>query len=783
MLQLYLKESAKYSKIIIIIAFRIIGRSIHHDLRSKKMPKKDFWDESFEEKQLSRRKKRKEQKHIIEDTQMVVVDDKFHPTESAGFKTLMKVLMFVFAMALALALFVFYRYYSDRKIGNTLSTSYFDSKGFSEEFNHKAVELIKLAGAVEATPEILNEENQADLASLAESYMGSSNSNFSYLVYREGSNTPIVSNGDDAVSRIESSKHYIKISTKNDDFNVETSLRGNSLDQADWKDKLSTLDNNYVMYMAVDNSLTAKDNFYDSYMRFNRTADFFGIAKIVGLAALAGFLFCLIFCTIATGKSKDSGIIKLTWFDRIFTEFGFIIVIAVLGAIIFGVWKCFQAGFAYRYYVLAAAVVIGYIIASRSYLSLVRRIKSGEFIDNSLLYMAGSRINSGLNHLPAVLKYALVILFLVALNGGLIYFQMKGAGPKISGIPIIFIISGIVFFIEFVVFLSALFMKDRPDVDEEPEVQEEDEEENLEDYFEIDQSIRKQDPLSGEIPEPEIDDNTIYGVIPQEVIDQSNKESDAEAEPGTYDSQENIMSGISDSTVVLGTEEEDRLKAAEEAAYEEGSEGEENTSDDIKEASEETAEESFEEGASEGAEEAIPEENVGDAPAEGDAAPGEEAEGSVPDMEEDAAVPVPDFSMDVPDEPVKAVDLVELTKKIRRELVDDIKARDVVIALRSPGKEVEAEMRQTDANDFVRSMISNVIKYTASGEKSYIETYTQNMYKLYIAKITMAHEDRERAERDLAFDLGQAKYLAERYKGRFVYEIGDKIIKVGVLLK
>ena len=48
--------------------------------------------------------------------------------------------------------------------------------------------------------------------------------------------------------------------------------------------------------------------------------------------------------------------------------------------------------------------------------SLVRRIKSGAFVDNALLYMIGSWINRGLNHLPKALKWIIIFLFLVALN-------------------------------------------------------------------------------------------------------------------------------------------------------------------------------------------------------------------------------------------------------------------------------------------------------------------------------------------------------------------------------
>ena len=682
------------------------------------MSKRDFWDDSYEEKKMSKRKRRKEQKHIIEDTQMVVVDNKFHPTRSTGFKAFIKVIMFLSAMAAALCLYIGYRYFDDRMVNKVHSSSYFDSKSFSTEFNTKTEQLIKLLGAVEQNEDVLKEENQMDLASLEESYMGAAKSNFSYAVYNAADSSLVLKSGEDSVERIESSKHYIKISTKNDDFGVTSSVRGNTLDQANWKKELSALNNDYVIYQAVDNSLTVQDGFYDSYMSFNRIANWYSIAKFAIIGALALLLLCLIFSTIAAGRTKDSGIVKLNWFDRIFTEFGFIIILALLGGIIFGVYLCYKNGFAYRRYVLAAGAVLGTLVAGGGYFSLVRRIKSGEFIDNSILYMIGSRINAGLNHLPSVLKYILIILFLVALNGGLIWMQMKFTEPRLWGIPIIFIISGVVFFIEFIVFLSCLFMKDRPEVaEEEPAEQEPDEMESIEDYFEIEKNVREVDAIGDAAVEPSEDLAMIGDAY------------EAVGPSAGDDTAENVVTNVPDNTVMLSPEEAQKLTETEAAKAEAA----------------------------------------------------EEEKPAAPEFDDPVIAAV--AAAEAAPEPVKTIDMVEITKSVRRELVDDIKAKEVTVALRSPGKAVETDMTETDARDFVRSVLSSVIKYTKRGGKSFVEVYTQNMYKLYIAKIAMDPEDRESADRDMAFDLEQASHIVEKYNGRFVSEVSDEQCRIGVLFR
>ena len=80
--------------------------------------------------------------------------------------------------------------------------------------------------------------------------------------------------------------------------------------------------------MAVDNELTSTtDGFYKSYEEFKSLNSVFGIAKIAVIAAAVIFLILLIFSIIATGNVSGYPEIKLTWFDKIFTEISIIILL------------------------------------------------------------------------------------------------------------------------------------------------------------------------------------------------------------------------------------------------------------------------------------------------------------------------------------------------------------------------------------------------------------------------------------------------------------------------
>ena len=103
---------------------------------------------------------------------------------------------------------------------------------------------------------------------------------------------------------------------------------------------MTVLNNQYIIYTAVDNNLTQEDTFYSSYMDYQRLSEAFSIARFAGIGALVVFILILIYCIMATGSVKGYSGVRLTWFDKIFTEIAAIISIAVLGGIAYGHMVC-----------------------------------------------------------------------------------------------------------------------------------------------------------------------------------------------------------------------------------------------------------------------------------------------------------------------------------------------------------------------------------------------------------------------------------------------------------
>ena len=134
----------------------------------------------------------------------------------------------------------------------------------------------------------------------------------------------------------------------------------------------------------MDNNLTQQDSFYDTYMDYQDLAKYFGIARIAGIAALVIFIALLVYCIMSTGRAKGYAGIKLSWFDKIFTEIAAILSIAVLAGLGVGTWYVRKEKLlgANTKYVVIAGIVLIYIVLIRSYFSLVRRIKSGVFVES-----------------------------------------------------------------------------------------------------------------------------------------------------------------------------------------------------------------------------------------------------------------------------------------------------------------------------------------------------------------------------------------------------------------
>lgn len=427
--------------------------------------KKDFWDEVDRESvkepgydTLSEAEKAGAGREMD-----VIEDGRWHPTKSMPFKAVMRGLLFIAAVVMAVSGYSVYTYFSN---GGSWSTEpdYYQSHYFGEEYNRNVVQLIHLVEAIEKRGEISEKELENANQELIKNYM-SEVGNFSFAVYDEDDREVIVSD-EDAVKRIEASHYFIKMDSSEGTFSLNTGVDNRAYEEGVWKDELTSLDNGYTIYAAVDNELTSKDDgFYKNYEQFKQLTSTFGIARIVLIAAAVIFIILLIFSIVATGNANGYAGIRLTWFDRVFTELAAIIIIALGGGALYGAYYMLGTEYSFRNIAVGAFLVLAYIFIIRGYFSLVRRIKAGTCIKNMLLY----RLFDGLGRLSAVPRILLTILVLIVVNGALVLALFRLDFYEVFGIPLVYILVPVIFVLENICFISWVIRKGNSEYEDETE--------------------------------------------------------------------------------------------------------------------------------------------------------------------------------------------------------------------------------------------------------------------------------------------------------------------------
>ncbi len=435
--------------------------------------KKDFWDEVDEStlRESEHRTLSEEEEADIQRELDEMEDDGWHPTRSTPLKVIVRILLFVAAVATLVSGYTVYTYFSN---GGTMSSEpdYYHSSFFGEEYQKNMVQLLHLVQAIETRGEISETELAQANQDLIKNYM-STDSSFSFAVYDADDNEVIVSS-EDAVARIEASHYFVKLDTTEGQFSLNTGVKNDAFDEGVWKEELTSCTGTYTIYAAVDNELTSTtDGFYTSYQDFKDLNSVFGIAKIVVFVAAAVFLILLIFSIIATGNVSGYPGIKLSWFDKIFTEIAAIIIIALGGGSIYGAWYLLGTTYSFRLIAAGAALVLAYIFIIRGYFSLVRRIKAGTFISNMLIY----RIFEAIGHLPVVPRILLIILVLVLINGGLVLALFYLDAYELFGIPVVYVLVPVIFVLENICFISWVIRKGNAEYEDDEEDEEEDTEE------------------------------------------------------------------------------------------------------------------------------------------------------------------------------------------------------------------------------------------------------------------------------------------------------------------
>ena len=692
-----------------------------------KKKKRDFWDD-IEDEELETSSDRGMNDGRYANDIDYEDDGKFHATRCLPLKVIMRILLFVAAAVAALSGFICYRYMEERADG---SSNYFGSRSFSEAYNEAVEHVLDTISLIEQDSSLA--DSQDTLNTLLESTMGQVR-NFSFIVQNEDQQN-LFTSGDDAKTRIEASQHFMKLTT--DGFQVQIGdVPTVSLNQVGWKEAVDSLNNQYIIYTAVDNNLTQEDTFYSSYMDYQRLSEAFSIARFAGIGALVVFILILIYCIMATGSVKGYSGVRLTWFDKIFTEIAAIISIAVLGGIAYGTWYVHRnqiLGDNARYIVIAG-IVLFYIILIRSYFSLVRRIKSGAFVDNALLYMIGSLINRGLNHLPKALKWIIILLFLVALNGGLVLGLMYLRDFTVRDIPIIFIVAPIIFIIELIVFISCLFGGSA----ETEDIPQQEAPEQLQSA----PDAAAQDDAAQINPEDweDIDFGKAVKGMGEDII--------APKDVPTGNTQENIMSTASEKTVMLSAEETQQIRDRIDGVAAQPSGRVNRISPDVSEAvSEHTT--------------VLP--NLDDV-LSGKESAVQTAAAQKPDLEE------------------TLLDFIQLNKDVRKRFRLKLKERSIGVTLRAPEKPIYLDIDKNNAIKVLSILFDNVEKYAKEGTRVYIEMYTHQGKMIYMMKNTIRDELAGQVSGRMGGGLTEAKKIIRAEGGKFITSVEGDTFKAGILL-
>jgi len=510
--------------------------------------KRDFWDEVDEDiiqpEETTNNNKNFSVDNNASDTE-TIEDEKFMATKNMPIKIITRILLMITAIVVAVSGYICYKYIDDRYVDGAFTASYFDSKSFSAVYDENIMNIVKAIESFEQNAETLGNADSQMMTDFVASYV-TADSNFSFIVYNDAEVAKeVFSSAEDAVERFESSNHRIKISTKaDDDFMVKNGVPDKGLNKATWQEALSSLGNSYAIYTSVNNNLEEEGRFYDSYLEYSKLTDNFKIARIAGIVGIILFFILLIFCIVSTGRRKGLNGVRLTWFDKIVTEAAVLILIIVIGGLSFGVWYLHtHDNIPYAYYLKIGGLLLIYMFAIRGYFSLVRRIKAGVFGQNSLIYMIGCRINKGLDKLPKAVKALIIILFLILLNGGLVFGLINLREFTVVGIPIIFIVAPVIFVIELIVFISCIFGEGE-DMEDEPTDLEDEAQEPVVDVVQENQDI----------PDP-AQDNDWENIDFSKVVESVESGGFVQSGEERAATVENIFGPVTEKTVILSNEE------------------------------------------------------------------------------------------------------------------------------------------------------------------------------------------------------------------------------------
>ncbi len=656
--------------------------------------------------------------------------DEWSATKSTPIKVIMRILLMLSCMAALVSAYIAYEYVNDRYAGGSYSNNFYSSESFAKEYNKSVNSLMEMITAMEADPSVTEVGNEELLNAMVENYMGK-DTNFAFLI-QDGEHFQIVASGDDAKDRIETSNHYALLSNTDGQAETKSTIPGRLLNKEAWEEQLSASDKDYVIYTAVDNELTYKDSFYQANQQFEKMAEYFSYARIIGIVAAVIFIICLIFCILATGMKRGSNEVQLSWFDRIFTEIAVIIMAAVAGGLVYGQYRLLHMdGEYYRYAALALVVVI-YIWVIRCYFSIVRRIKAGQLLRHSVIGTIIGGVAHAIGRLPSPLNVIVGALVLILINGAVVYGVVNMREYTFRGVPIMYIVAPVVFVIE----LLALLVHNSSSGDEELK------EEAAERAVTGGESIQE---ASAAAAAAELEAAEEVGAAAEETaaaeaqdweemdlgraIEDAQKQQ-AEAEESQSEQEYTLTQALkqeqekSSRTVVLSADEmEEALKAS----------GLTPDKADLEAAQKE-------------------------AEAQGKATADDDAEGMV--------------------------NFVELNKSVRKSFKPAFRKRGIAVTVRAPEKPVIIDIDSASLEKLICNIFEQMERLSADETRNYVEIYRQADKVVYIVRINVSEENMEAAQASLAdSSFDDARKIVEANDGRFVLNMEGNVLKAGALIE
>ncbi|MFA9378905.1 MAG: sensor histidine kinase [Lachnotalea sp.] len=171
---------------------------------------------------------------------------------------------------------------------------------------------------------------------------------------------------------------------------------------------------NYIYAAGIDGEYAHNDVFSDGYKVYHNVK----VSTIILLCGMLGILICFIYLVSVSGRNTSDEELHLNGFDKIKTEIGAAIMVALAIAVIFISYTIIES-ISY-YIVIVAWMEIETSLFTLGFLSLVKRIKAGEIWKNSLFYSAVKWIALFLKYKKETTKVVIIYLAYSVVTLGLL---------------------------------------------------------------------------------------------------------------------------------------------------------------------------------------------------------------------------------------------------------------------------------------------------------------------------------------------------------------------------